>query len=314
MSSATASAARCWPRPSPTWRPRRTSASRRRPSSPRSPISTEAGRARRLHRRGAARLDGRDHGREGLSRRPRDGHDLQHAARQRPHLVLRDQQLSPRQGALPVRSPLLELRQHAHAGMPCTASICANSIRTTSWSKPGGITLDGVPIDLRKVRHPRLYALDQGRSYRSLGLHLCGDADHFGGISPSRSLAPATSQGVINPAGFEEIWLLAEPDKLPADPKDWLETATHHEGSWWPDWSAWVGKKSGTKVKARIPGKGKLEGDRGRTRQLCADQGGVSGAATSLTDRLGLAGRCCRVRDQERRGMAPRRFGISALT
>jgi polyhydroxyalkanoate synthase len=63
---------------------------------------------------------------------------------------------------------------------------------------------------------------------------------------------------VINPAQSKKYgyWLN---DKLPADPKDWLETAEHQDGSWWPHWSSWIGKESGTKVKARIPGKGKLK-------------------------------------------------------
>ena len=68
-----------------------------------------AGRARRVHRRGAARRDGRDDGQARLSRRPPYGDHLQHAARQRPDLVVRDQQLSARQGAVPVRSLVLEL-------------------------------------------------------------------------------------------------------------------------------------------------------------------------------------------------------------
>ena len=45
---------------------------------------------------------------------------------------------------------------------------------------------------------------------------------------------------------------------MPADPDAWLEGATRHEGSWWPEWQAWL-SKGGKRVPARIPGKGKLK-------------------------------------------------------
>jgi len=38
---------------------------------------------------------------------------------------------------------------------------------------------------------------------------------------------------------------------FPADPQAWLDRATSHEGSWWPDWMAWVGRFGGGKVAAR---------------------------------------------------------------
>ena len=31
-----------------------------------------------------------------------------------------------------------------------------------------------------------------------------------------------------------------------------------HPGSWWPKWYKWVGKKSGAKIAARVPGDGDL--------------------------------------------------------
>jgi polyhydroxyalkanoate synthase len=46
--------------------------------------------------------------------------------------------------------------------------------------------------------------------------------------------------------------------QLPPDPKDWLDGATEHSGSWWADWAAWNAGKSGPKVPARQPGEGKL--------------------------------------------------------
>lgn len=42
-------------------------------------------------------------------------------------------------------------------------------------------------------------------------------------------------------------------------PAAWLEGATEHNGSWWPDWDKWVKKFADGEVAARVPGKGKLK-------------------------------------------------------
>ena len=34
---------------------------------------------------------------------------------------------------------------------------------------------------------------------------------------------------------------------------------TRHDGSWWPEWNAWVSRFGGDKVPARVPGDGKLK-------------------------------------------------------
>jgi polyhydroxyalkanoate synthase len=33
--------------------------------------------------------------------------------------------------------------------------------------------------------------------------------------------------------------------EMPADPKEWLDGASTSKGSWWEDWTAWLGKRSG---------------------------------------------------------------------
>ncbi|MDH3660640.1 MAG: class I poly(R)-hydroxyalkanoic acid synthase [Alphaproteobacteria bacterium] len=123
--------------------------------------------------------------------------------------------------------------------------------------KPGGVTLDGVPIDLRKVRIP-VYMLSTREDHIAPWESTYAATQIFRGKTTFALAGSGHIAGVINPAGSKKYgyWLN---DKLPADPKDWLETATHHEGSWWPDWTAWISKKSGAKVKARTPGAGKLE-------------------------------------------------------
>ncbi len=123
--------------------------------------------------------------------------------------------------------------------------------------KPGGIELGGVPIDLGKVRIP-VYMLSTKEDHIAPWASTYAATQIFRGQTTFALAGSGHIAGVINPAGSKKYgyWLN---DKLPADPKDWLESADHHEGSWWPNWFAWIAKKSGTKVKAREPGKGKLK-------------------------------------------------------
>ena len=59
--------------------------------------------------------------------------------------------------------------------------------------------------------------------------------------------------GVINPPSRNK-YSYATGGKLDTDPDAWLQAATEHAGSWWPDWQGWIGKHGGRKVTARTPG------------------------------------------------------------
>ncbi len=121
--------------------------------------------------------------------------------------------------------------------------------------KPGGITLGGVPIDLRKIKVPTFM--------------LSTREDH---IAPWRSTYAATQlysgpvkfvlsasghiAGVVNPPGGKYgHW---ENDNNPPTPEEWLAGATQTADSWWPVWERWVARYAGGEVPARQPGDGKL--------------------------------------------------------
>jgi len=60
--------------------------------------------------------------------------------------------------------------------------------------------------------------------------------------------------GVINPPSKNKrnYWTNA---KLPAKADDWFDGATEHPGSWWTDWSAWLGSHGGKQIAApKTPG------------------------------------------------------------
>jgi polyhydroxyalkanoate synthase len=123
-------------------------------------------------------------------------------------------------------------------------------------SKPGGITLGGVKIDLRKVKTPAFL--------------LSTREDH---IAPWRSTYAATQlyagpvkfvlsasghiAGVVNPPGSKYGHF--ENDTNPPTAEEWLATAEQHDSSWWPAWEKWIAQYSGGEVPARQPGDGKLK-------------------------------------------------------
>ena len=64
--------------------------------------------------------------------------------------------------------------------------------------------------------------------------------------------------GVINPpaANKHGYWIN---EALPETAEAWMASAIRHEGSWWPDWQAWLVRDGVERVPARTPGKGKLK-------------------------------------------------------
>jgi polyhydroxyalkanoate synthase len=60
--------------------------------------------------------------------------------------------------------------------------------------------------------------------------------------------------GVINPPSANKHGYWTN-EKMPETAEAWLETATRHEGSWWPEWQQWLVRDGGERVKARKPKK-----------------------------------------------------------
>ena len=127
--------------------------------------------------------------------------------------------------------------------------------------KPGGITVAGVPIDLRTVRTPTF--IQAGRD------------DH---IAPARSVYKMTQvftgplrfvlagsghiAGVVNPPSLKKYQYWTS-DTLPPTLEEFEAVAVETKGSWWPDWLAWLTPRSGEQVPARVP-EGAIEPAPGR--------------------------------------------------
>jgi polyhydroxyalkanoate synthase len=117
---------------------------------------------------------------------------------------------------------------------------------------PGGITLEGVPIDLSKVDVPAYFistAEDhispwkttyKGSKYLSSDVRfVLGGSGHIAGI--------------INPPAAKKYHYWTN-DARPATADEWFKGATQHPGSWWDDWQVWIAARNGAeKTPARIP-------------------------------------------------------------
>jgi polyhydroxyalkanoate synthase subunit PhaC len=123
--------------------------------------------------------------------------------------------------------------------------------------EPGGITLAGVPIDLRQIKTPVCFLSafeDHIAPWTSTyaGTQLVGGPVKFV-LSGSGHIA-----GVINPASSDKYGFWLNPN-TPPKPDDWFKDAVKQDGSWWPDWLAWLQPHAGPQVPARAPGDGKLK-------------------------------------------------------
>jgi polyhydroxyalkanoate synthase len=123
--------------------------------------------------------------------------------------------------------------------------------------EPGGITLCDVPIDLRKVKLP-VYLLSTREDHIAPWKSTYAATQIYQGDTTFVLAGSGHIAGVINPPTVEKYGYWTG-DRLPQDPDDWLEQADQRPGSWWPHWLEWKAAKSGKKVKARVPGDGKLE-------------------------------------------------------
>ncbi|MDQ2697145.1 MAG: class I poly(R)-hydroxyalkanoic acid synthase, partial [Pseudomonadota bacterium] len=122
---------------------------------------------------------------------------------------------------------------------------------------PGGITLLGEPIDLRKIKVP-VYFLSTKED------HIAPWKSTYAGTKlvqgPVRFVLGGSGHiaGVINPPAAKKYDYRVN-DALPADPEEWLAGAQAFPGSWWTDWLEWIKPNTGPEVDARKPGDGELK-------------------------------------------------------
>jgi polyhydroxyalkanoate synthase len=123
---------------------------------------------------------------------------------------------------------------------------------------PGGITLGGVPIDLRKIVIPAYFV-------SALEDHIAPWKSTYKGArllsGPARFVLGGSGHiaGIVNPPSAKKYgyWTGSE---LPESADEWQAGASRSEGSWWTDWQTWMAGLNGPdRAPARVPGTGALQ-------------------------------------------------------
>ena len=122
--------------------------------------------------------------------------------------------------------------------------------------QPGAIELNGVSIDLGKVKTPVCFVSaeeDHIAPWKSTyaGVKLFAGSKRFI-LGGSGHIA-----GIVNPPAANKYGYRMT-SRPPVDPEKWASRAEVKEGSWWPAWQSWVKGKAGKMVEARKPGEGGL--------------------------------------------------------
>jgi len=127
--------------------------------------------------------------------------------------------------------------------------------------EPGGIELDGVKIDLRKISTPSYFVSTREDHIAKW------NSTYYGALLPKGPVTFVLGgsghiAGIVNPPVRNKYgyWTNGE---LPEDHEAWLAGAEFHEGSWWPHWQQWMTEggyaDTDKMVPARQPGEGELK-------------------------------------------------------
>lgn len=131
---------------------------------------------------------------------------------------------------------------------PVHSFLLRNLFLEQRLARPGGLSVKGIDLVVSRISVPTYtvagstdHIVPWRGAYQMRNLvgepvrFVLGDSGHIAGI--------------INPPVPVRRGYWAGDDTVPhADPDAWLAAATRHEGSWWPDWLAWLQARSGDLV------------------------------------------------------------------
>src|SRR3954470_16953371 len=132
--------------------------------------------------------------------------------------------------------------------------------KANKLAEKGGISVAGTPVDVDSVKTPA-YVQAGREDHIAPPQSVWKIMGHFAG--PKRFVLAGSGHiaGVVNPPSAQKYQYWVN-DRACGTLEDFIQGATEHKGSWWPDWREWIEKQDSETVKAdgaRIPGEGKLK-------------------------------------------------------
>ncbi|HEY2969364.1 MAG TPA: alpha/beta fold hydrolase [Casimicrobiaceae bacterium] len=119
-------------------------------------------------------------------------------------------------------------------------------IESDPFVNPGRLKVRGKPLDMRKV-DLEAYVVAGTTDHITPWQGCYSSAKLFGARSRFVLANSGHIQTLINPPGNRKAEFHVRPAREKSAAQ-WLEKAAQHEGSWWPDWLAWIKKRSGALV------------------------------------------------------------------
>jgi len=125
--------------------------------------------------------------------------------------------------------------------------------------EPGGIEIDGVPLDIGKINVP-CYFISTIEDHIAPWKSTYMGATHFN--APVRFVLGGSGHiaGVVNPPAAKKYGYWINPEaKLAPTADEWFSGVVQYEGSWWVNWQEWVTGHTDAKVDPRDPASGALK-------------------------------------------------------
>ncbi|MFP4098014.1 MAG: PHA/PHB synthase family protein [Alphaproteobacteria bacterium] len=140
--------------------------------------------------------------------------------------------------------------------MPCAmhSFYLRNMYQKNKLIEPGGISIEGVDIDLSKIKVP-CHFISTKEDHIAPWIATYDGSRKLGGDVTFTLAGSGHIAGIINPPDKKKYGFWTN-SKSPKSADEWLKNATQHEGSWWPHWQKWIKDHAGAKVSARKVAKG----------------------------------------------------------